>query len=62
MSTPKALTFFVWVRFDQEAVDILRSNSDFGREIESVLKGPNRNIELDRVETTFPLNDSFASD
>lgn len=32
------------VRFDQEAVDILRSNSDFGREIESVLKGPNRNI------------------
>lgn len=42
------------VRFDQEAIDILRRNSDFGIEIEVVLQGPNKDIALDHVETTFP--------
>ena len=50
------------VRFDQEAVNILRSNSNFGIEIESVLKGPHKDIELDRVETTFPLNANAGRD
>ncbi len=50
------------VRFDQEAVNILRSNSDFGIEIEAVLEGPNRNIELDRIETTFPSSAEVGRD
>lgn len=42
------------VRFDPEAVDILRSNSNFGIEIEAVLKGSNRKLDIDHTESTFP--------
>ncbi|QQR77498.1 MAG: hypothetical protein IPJ67_05240 [Candidatus Moraniibacteriota bacterium] len=61
-SAPNGITFgygnriITRVRFDNEAVGILRSNSDFGIEIEAVLEGPNKDIELDRIETTFPSN------
>ena len=50
------------VRFDQEAIDILRSNSDFGLEIEVVLEGPNKGIALDHIETTFPLDAQAGRD
>ncbi|MFZ1735524.1 MAG: hypothetical protein WAU31_01165, partial [Candidatus Moraniibacteriota bacterium] len=67
-SAPNGVTFgfgnriITRVRFDQEAVNILRSNSDFGIEIEAVLEGPNKDIELDRIESTFPSNAKVGKD
>ena len=58
------------VRFDQEAIDLLRGGNygaEFGLEIEISLSGDNKDITLDRVESTFPANakpgrDTEASD
>ena len=33
-----------------------------GIEIEAVLRGPNKDIELDRIRTTFPLTANVGRD
>ncbi len=49
------------LRFDDEAIQILQTH-DFGIEVEAVLKGDHRYIELDRIETTFPSNSQVGRD
>ena len=67
-SAPNGITFgygnriITRVRFDQEAVNVLRSKNYLGIEIEAVLEGPNKDIELDRIETTFPSSAKVGRD
>ncbi|NCC44807.1 MAG: hypothetical protein EOM18_14810, partial [Clostridia bacterium] len=44
----------VRLRFDDEAIGILKSNPFFGLEVEAMLKGENRNIGFDKALSTFP--------
>lgn len=66
-SSGKMFAFDDWIvgqfRFDQESINILRSNSEFGLEIEAVISGPNRHhVQLRWTHSTFPSSAIAGTD